>query len=120
MAKNNYPVALKAPLALALLQEQGTLDRKARKQLEQHFNEMLRLAMESKNAQDAAAFIYMYTLYKTDATLTAAELMKAMRSPLAPGEELDALDAELRADFLEKSRRIAAYGTGQIMARLEW
>ena len=120
MAKNSYPVALKAPLALALLQQQGTLDRKARKELDQHAGEMLRLAMESKNAQDAAAFIYIHTLHKVDNTLTAAELIKAMRSPFAPGSELDELDADLRADFLDKSRRIAEHGTHQIMARLEW
>ncbi|MBW7884695.1 MAG: hypothetical protein H3C34_19055 [Caldilineaceae bacterium] len=119
MATSPNPLALKASLALALLEQPGALDKHTRKQLEQHIVHMIRVAQESTAAQDAVSFIYGYSLWKTDATLTAAELIKAMRSPLFALPELDELDAALRKHYLEQMQDIATRGAQKIMDTME-
>src|SRR5690349_14698668 len=92
MPANKHPLALRSsPALLTLLEQCGALDKPGQKALAEQVAYMVYWAKESQAAQDAVSFLYTYSVAKATDTLTVAELLKAVRSPLAPGAELDGL-----------------------------
>lgn len=116
MASKQLPIGVKHPLVRALASGEAKLDRKTRKMLEPILIEMALHIKEAEAAQDAVSAVHLYTLWKSDQTLTLTELLKAMRSPLAPDEELDMLHDALRQRYLEAMAQIADRRVQRILA----
>ena len=120
MKQNAYALARVLPGDLALLEANEStraIDRRTRKVLEQHTQEMARIAYEAATAQKALSGIYYQTLATTDATLTAAELLKQMRSPLQATDDLEQLDAARRERYLKAMNQIADNANARVIKR---
>ena len=121
MTENTSLMALKAEIALGAMgsTQLATLDRRTRKELERQVMEMVRVTNLHMAAQKAVGTIYTYTLHQADTTLTAAELIKSLRSPLLVSPELDKLDEALRSRYLESMNFISANAVRTILADLD-
>ncbi|MBA2678492.1 MAG: hypothetical protein H0U76_08895 [Ktedonobacteraceae bacterium] len=110
MAQSQLPIALRYELVQELLVQDTSLTKSQRRQLEREVQEMRQIAERAKAAQDATSAIYAYALWKTDATLAVADLLKSLRGPGGAKPELDEFEQSLRAQYLEEMRRIATRG----------
>lgn len=119
MAKNTYPIALRQAATLTLLNQLGMLDKRLRTAVEQQLAEQRRIGLEAEAAQQALAAVYLATLQTADATLTLADLIKAVHDPWEGQPELEELDNHLRRQFLTQISEIAEHAEENIVQRFK-
>jgi hypothetical protein len=117
MANEFLSMALANPEMLEALAENPNLDHRTRKIIQQIYRELMVVVQDTKARQDALSFTYQYSVAKAETTLTAIELMKALRSPVAPAAELNMLDTSLRRRYLELMDQLAYEGSLKIAGK---
>lgn len=107
--KKHYPALLEI-----LTNDTGMLSSDDKLILTSHVAEMMRLEKEASAAQHTAAAIYLQTLWKEEATLTAAATLKLLHGPsLSP--EFEQWDRELRAHFRQTLLKLAHEATQKVI-----
>jgi hypothetical protein len=117
MANEFLGLALANPEALKAIAQNPNLDNRIRKIIEKIHDELTVVVQRTKEQQDALSYMYMYTMWKTQETLTAIEMMKLLRASIAPSPELDTLENVLRKRYIEQVDQITHVGSLNVVEK---
>ena len=114
MPDGNHHSAVNVPALLDHLVQRGWLDEDTRQQLGRSISRQSRLVQETKLAQDAASFLYVYGLGRLDATQRQAEQIKANRASAEASAQIEEYDQARRKDYLELMDKLGAAANEEI------
>lgn len=117
MASEFFGLALAKPEVLKLMAQDPQVDPRIRKIIEQIHNEMTVIVRRTKEQQDALSYMFEYSMWKAQETLTAIEMMKLLRAQITPTPELDELEKVLRKRYLEQVDQVAHEGSLKVVGK---